>query len=218
MNKENYHKYVFDEQNRGFIGEFDQMYKAEKTESFDSWHQDDVNILDKQLCLQIIEQSNFHTIVDIGCGKGALTHLMKTKDNSVFGLDLSQEAVSIATKRYKDIQFFMIDIKDSNWTNILNQNLHNTDNEGGESRVDCIVCLETLSYAENWTRLIKDFSALGKFALIKLFIPDDPIGCVKSGDELVSEFNIHYNIIEHINFISRGIIILFGKSKLIGEV
>ncbi len=59
MNKGNYHKYVFDMQNRSFIGEFDQMYKAEKTESFDSWHQDDVNILDKQLCLQIIEQSNF---------------------------------------------------------------------------------------------------------------------------------------------------------------
>ena len=49
MNKENYHKYVFDEQNRSFIGEFDQMYKAEKMESFDLWHQDDVNILDKQL-------------------------------------------------------------------------------------------------------------------------------------------------------------------------
>ena len=217
MNKGNYHKYVFDMQNRSFIGEFDQMYKAEKTESFDSWHQDDVNILDKQLCLQIIEQSNYYTIVDIGCGKGALTHLMKTKDNLVFGLDISQEAVSIASRRYNNIQFFMADIKHSNLTNILNKNLHNTDNEG-VATVDCIVCLETLSYVENWKKLIRDFSALGKFALIKLYIPDDPIGYVKNGDEFVSEFNIHFNIVEHIKFVSRGIIILFGKSKLIGEV
>ena len=108
MNKKNYHKYVFDEKSRSFIGEFDQMYKMEKTEKFDSWHQNDVNILDNQSCLQIIEQTNFYTIVDIGC--------------------------------------------------------------------------------------------------------------VKNGDELVSEFNIHFNIVERIKFISRGIIILFGKSKLIGEV
>ena len=54
---------------------------------------------------------------------------MKTKDNLVFGLDISQEAVSIASRRYNNIQFFMADIKHSNWTNILNKNLHNTDNE-----------------------------------------------------------------------------------------
>ena len=142
---------------------------------------------------------------------------MKTKDNLVFGLDISQEAVSIASRRYNNIQFFMADIKHSNLTNILNKNLHNIDNEG-VATVDCIVCLETLSYIENWKRLIRDFSALGKFALIKLYIPDDPIGYVKNGDEFVSEFNIHFNIVEHIKFVSRGIIILFGKSKLIGEV
>ena len=42
-------KYVFDDQSKSFIGEFDQMYKAEKTENFDSWNQDDVNTLDNQL-------------------------------------------------------------------------------------------------------------------------------------------------------------------------
>jgi len=43
-----YHKFVFDIDNRKFVGEFDKMYKAETTEGF-----------------------NF--IVNVGCGNGALT-------------------------------------------------------------------------------------------------------------------------------------------------
>tara|TARA_B100001964_G_scaffold231796_1_gene286838 strand:- start:569 stop:991 length:423 start_codon:yes stop_codon:yes gene_type:complete len=140
---------------------------------------------------------------------------MKTEDNSVVGLDISHEAVSIAGKRYKDIEFLTADINLSDWVNILNQKLTTGTNN---VCVDCIVCLETLSYVKTWKENIQDFSGLGKFALIKLFIPDDPIGYVKNGDEFVSEFNIHFNIVEHIKFVSRGIIILFGKSKLIGEV
>jgi hypothetical protein len=84
--------------------------------------------------------------------------------------------------------------------------------------VDCVVCLETLSYIENWQRVIKDFSTLGKFVLIKLSIPYDPIGYVKNGDVLMSVFKKHYDIVEHIEFINRKMIILFGKSKLIGEL
>ena len=131
MGKKSYRKYVFDQANRKFIGDFEQMYKAEKAECFDSWHQDDVNFLDKQLCLQLVKQSNFNTIMDIGCGKGKLTHLIKTQDNTVFGLDISQEAVSIARKRYKDIEFFSVDIKHPDWTNILYQNLPNGKSSGG---------------------------------------------------------------------------------------
>ena len=215
MDNEGYHKYVFDEQNKRFKGEFEQMYIAEQTEDFDSWHQDDVSFLDKQLCLQLVKQSNFNTIVDIGCGKGAFTHLMKTEDNSVVGLDISHEAVSIAGKRYKDIEFLTADINLSDWVNILNQKLATGTNN---VCVDCIVCLETLSYVKTWKENIQDFSGLGKFALIKLFIPDDPIGYIKSRDKLIREFNKHFDVIEHIDFINRQIIIMFGKSKLIGEL
>ncbi len=215
MDNEDYHKYVFDEKTRSFKGEFEQMYIAEKTEGFDSWHQDDVSFLDKQLCLKLVEQSNFNTLADIGCGKGAFTHLMKTQDNSVIGLDISHEAVSIAGKRYKDIQFFAADIEHSDWANILNQKLTKGMNNVS---VECVVCLETLSYVKTWEKNIQDFSELGKFALIKLFIPDDPIGYIKSRDKLIREFNKHFDVIEHIDFINRQIIIMFGKSKLIGEL
>ena len=98
--------------------------------------------------------------------KGALTNLFKRKDNSVFGSDLSHEAVSIANERYKNIHFFTADVNRSDWINTLNENLSLGLNK---EKLDCIVCLETLSYIENWRRLIKDFSKQGKFALIKLF-------------------------------------------------
>ena len=41
-----YHNFVFDIDNRKFVGEFDKMYKAETTKGFDSWDQDDVTYLD----------------------------------------------------------------------------------------------------------------------------------------------------------------------------
>ena len=94
MNKEGYHKFVFDKKNRKFIGEFEKMYTNEKQEKYDSWHQEDVSIIDKQICLKILNEQNFKTIVDIGCGKGALTNLMKTNENKVFGYDLSKTAIS----------------------------------------------------------------------------------------------------------------------------
>jgi len=90
MNKDGYRKYVFDEENRKFIGEFDRMYAAEKDGNYDSWHQDDVHYLDKQICLKILKQYDFNSILDVGCGKGALTHLMKTENNSVIGCDISK--------------------------------------------------------------------------------------------------------------------------------
>jgi len=215
MDTKSYQEYVFDEQNRSFKGEFEQMYKAEKTEGFDSWHQDDVNFTDKKLCLQILKQSNFNTIVDIGCGKGALTHLMKTKYNKVIGFDISQEAVSIAGNRYQNIPFFSMDIQNSDWKKLLFEHLDNMKSEG---RVDCVVCLETLSYIEKWREVIKDFSLIGKSVLLKLFLPDDPIGYVKNGDEFVTVFNKYFNILEYIKFVNRKMIVIFGESKSIGEL
>ena len=74
-----YHKYVFDVEKRTFIGDFENMYAHESIEKFASWHQDDSRQLQRKICLEILNQYNFNTIVDIGCGKGALTHILKKK-------------------------------------------------------------------------------------------------------------------------------------------
>ena len=74
-----YHKYVFDLKRRKFIGDFDKMYQNESKENFDSWHQDDTRQLQRKIDLSILEDYNFTSILDIGCGKGSLTHILKKK-------------------------------------------------------------------------------------------------------------------------------------------
>ncbi len=49
-----YHKYVFDEERKKFIGDFEKMYSAEEN-SFDSWHQTDRRNIAKQFCNRILD-------------------------------------------------------------------------------------------------------------------------------------------------------------------
>ena len=49
--------------------------------------------------------------------------------------------------------------------------------------------------------------------MISLYIPENPIGFVKSEDELVSEIAKLFNIIEHISLNTRNCVIVFAKGK-----
>jgi trans-aconitate methyltransferase len=194
-----YHKYIFDKSKRKFLGCFEQMYKAEKDSAFDSWHQDDLRHLDLNICRAILDQYVFANILDVGCGKGAFTHLLKKQNNEVLALDISPTAIERARVCYPDIWFEQADVTKEGWIQIVEE-------------YDCVVCLELLSYIDSWRRLIKEFSQLGKYSLIKLFVPDNPIGYVKVVDDLVNEFSRHFKIIEDIRMHNRYHIIIFGKS------
>lgn len=80
-----------------------------------------------------------------------------------------------------------------------------------------VVCLEMLSYVKEWPRLIEDFAGLGAYTLIKLFVPDNPIGYVESMDELTKEFATSMFIIDEIRMVTRSHIILFGRSLSPGQ-
>ena len=69
-----YHKHVFNTKDRTFVGWFEEMYQQEKDSSFDSWHQEDSRQLNRKIALEILSEYNFNRILDIGTGKGALTH------------------------------------------------------------------------------------------------------------------------------------------------
>lgn len=70
-----YHKFVFDTENRLFVGDFETMYQQEDVQNFDSWFQDDMNHLTKRLVLTLLGQYNFNSVLDFGCGKGTFTLL-----------------------------------------------------------------------------------------------------------------------------------------------
>lgn len=115
-----YHKYVFDLEKRELVGDFETMYQNESKENFDSWHQDDSRQLQRKIDLAILEDYNFNKILDIGCGKGSLTHILKKKNNTVIGLDISQTAVDIASERFPDIDFMCSDVNTtSNYNHIV---------------------------------------------------------------------------------------------------
>lgn len=202
-----YQKYVFDIENRQFIGDFEDMYRNEAIEKFDSWHQDDQRQLQRIIDIALIGEYNFSTIVDIGCGKGAFTHLLKKRNNRVIGIDISETAIEVAGERYPDIEFLSSDISDLENFSILIRSLHD------KHKINLVFMSEVLSYIENWSSLLDLISKNTEYLLISLFIPENPIGFVKSEDQLVSAAEKNYEIIDLISLKSRRFTVLLGRSK-----
>jgi len=201
-----YHKFVFDAKNREFVGEFEEMYQQEICSNFDSWHQEDTRQLNRKIALSILEQWNFQSIIDLGCGKGALTHLLKKINNEVVGVDVSQTAVDVARTRYPDIRFEVADTNDIGAFN----NLIDGVCDGG---VDLVFTSECLSYIENWKNIIEASSRKSQFLMISLYIPENPIGFVKSREDLETTVSEYFELLESVHLTKSRFIVLFAKRK-----
>lgn len=199
-----YHRYVFDVDNRKFVGEFELMYQNESKENFDSWHQDDTRQLQRKIDLAILEDYNFERILDIGCGKGSLTHLLKKKNNQVTGIDISPTAVTIASERFADIDFFALDVSNISAFRLFAES---------RGQIDLIFTSEVFSYVENWKELLGEIAKISEYFMISLYIPENPIGFVKSESELVNQVSKHFNIIEHITLNTSSFVIVFAQRK-----
>ena len=195
-----YQRYVFDVEGRRFIGAFEEMYRAELREGFDSWHQDDVGHLSKQVSLALIEGRRFSRILDVGCGKGAFTRLLKTPDNDVLGIDVSETAVAVARDRYRNVEFRQVDLA----AGPLDETVG--------SGFDLLVCLETLSYLESWREQIRAFARAARHALVGLYLPAEPIGFVKTPDDLARAFADSFAVIDEVRLETRRQVLLFGST------
>ena len=176
-----YHKYVFDLVKRRFVGHFEEMYQAERQEGFDSWHQDDLNTrMDVELCQRLLGGRSYSTIIDLGCGKGALTAALATSAQRAVGLDISVTATEIAADRYPNIEFRVFDIAE---TGAVSRELHTYFVDGSVDNL--VVLAQVLSYLENWRELLRAISLSSTDLLVVLYVPEDPIGYVKSMGELI---------------------------------
>ena len=54
--------------------------------------------------INLIDGDNRGTVLDLGCGNGALSKVMHDKGYEVTGIDASKELLDIAKKDYPDIQ------------------------------------------------------------------------------------------------------------------
>lgn len=59
--------------------------------------------------IDLIDDNNCGTVLDLGCGNGALSKAMVDKGYHVIGIDASKELLEIAKKNYPDIHFIDAD-------------------------------------------------------------------------------------------------------------
>ena len=190
-----YHKYVFDSEKRRFVGNFEKMYANEEAERYDPWHSSNLTHLPKLIHYQILNSYNFGRILDFGCGKGAFTHLLKKRNNFVLGLDVSPTAIEKASSMYGSEVDFCV-IKNNDFAPFI------------DKKFDCIICLEILSYIEQWQKVLADIFTFTDYIYISLFIPPNPIGYVKSHEDLISEVSKYFKIIEELIYNRESIFIL----------
>lgn len=173
-----YHKYVFDTDKREFVGQFEAMYQAEDSEGFDSWLERDLRELRKTISYTILSAYSFSRILDIGCGKGTFTHLLKKLNNQVVGIDLSETAIRKAKESFPDIDFRCGDVCDVA--------------RGG--KFDLVIVMGTFAYVAEWPRVVQTIAGVTRWFYVAEYIPPNPIGFVKSPQHLITEVEKHFTI------------------------
>jgi 2-polyprenyl-3-methyl-5-hydroxy-6-metoxy-1,4-benzoquinol methylase len=191
--KNSYHKYVFNKSKRKFVGNFEGMYL---NEDIDPWHSSNLSNPVKKIHIAMLDNYNFNTILDYGCGKGAITHLLKKNNNEVSGVDISSNAIIKAKQMYGHLVDFST-LAEKKWQN---------------KKYELIVCLEVLSYVKQYKQLLETFSILGSHLYLSLYIPKNPIGYVKNFEELIKYVNLFYTIDSKIIYNDESIF-LFLKSN-----
>jgi len=210
-----YHKYVFNEKAREFVGVFEAMYRAEEKEGFDSWNQNDLTHITKQLAMTLLKKcSNIETIADIGCGKGYFTEsiahifhpmLMRAIDISPTAIEKAKERVKFLD--YRIVEYSVMDISKATKNEFCSRLIGDL-----QTFLHLTVCMEVLSYLPNWREVIENISCMAMRVLITLSLPPNPIGYVKSFDELEAEVKKHF-IIKHKIMYNDNLIILMAKIK-----
>jgi trans-aconitate methyltransferase len=193
-----WHPYVFDTDRREFVGKFEDLYRADTEKGFDSWFQSDPRRLEHRLASLLLEQITFSSAIDIGCGKGAFTALLKRRDNRVTGVDLSETAIERARSYFPDIEWVCAPALEY---------------VRAAEPVDLVVTRGTLPYLEEWRELLSATAEKTRYYLVDVYIPDGTIGFVPSHQELEAELEKAFEILELIRLPRRDVGSYLCRSK-----
>jgi predicted TPR repeat methyltransferase len=181
-----YRGYVFDEHKREFRGRFEEMYRAELVEQFDSWGQDNPQRLDLRITKMLVDSLDPRRIVDIGSGKGLLTSFLDGPDRNIVGCDVSETALAVARER--DPRVAYTKLADSSVCSLV-QFLFKSRQELGH--IDVIVMSQVLSYIQEWKSLIEIVFDYSNGVCISLYLPENPIGFVKEWNDVCDMIALH---------------------------
>jgi SAM-dependent methyltransferase len=205
-----YHKYVYDEKSRTLIGEFEELYRNGALKGLDAWHQDslslreDVVIADAMLA-SMNDGRVFRTVVDLGCGKGVLADHLFSNTKRYVGIDVSETAVLTARERFPNMEFVLADIQTSHDLSEVISKCHLVDR-------DLFFSCQTLSFMHDWKGIIEEVTKSFTTVLIILYIPDNPIGYIKSFGGLVDEVGRNFGEISCMYSASGSHIAISGQS------
>jgi ubiquinone/menaquinone biosynthesis C-methylase UbiE len=119
--------------------------------------------------------------------------------------DISTTALDIARARVPHATFVHMDVgSPERWPEL-----------GGAFHV--VTCLELLSYLERWRDVVRQCARVARYALVVLYLPESPIGFVKTHDELAEEFGRHFVVQHDIRSRTSGHLILLGRSRDVKE-
>jgi SAM-dependent methyltransferase len=207
-----YQRFVFDLENRRFVGEFEMMYQAELREGFDSWHQDNLDSrFEVAFIERILRDHRYEKIIDVGCGKGSLTQMMGQYCEKILGVDVSDTAIGEANRRFPSLQFQILDIRNRDGF----CNLVAREAQAGEKST-LFVFSQVLSYIENWSFLLETAMRAGADVLVALYLPVDAIGFVKTESELLCVLQNIGTILFHVESDQTRQHVVLASPRLIG--
>jgi SAM-dependent methyltransferase len=192
-----YHKYIFNEDERKFIGNFQDLYKNEDKDGVDPWHSSDLSTTSKKIHSIMLSDYNYSSILDYGCGKGAFTYFLKKRNNKVYGVDISSNAIKKAKIMYGHLVDFST-LAEKKWK---------------KKEYDLVVCLEVLSYIKQYKQLLETFSIRAEHLYLSLYLPKNPIGFVKNFAELLNQLNLFYTIKSKIIYNEENIFLLAKSNQ-----
>jgi len=116
MKKKIYSDYIIQKDSSGlkkYIADYEGMYKN----CDDPHYQSNFNKLEIDFVVQTVKKVwrmfNLNSVIDVGCGLGFLSnHIFKELGNpKFFACDISETAISKASKKFKNINFFQFDLE-----------------------------------------------------------------------------------------------------------
>jgi len=122
---------------------------------------------DEKIIKKWIDELDFESIIDLGCGSGRFTHLFEGK--KYVGIDISDRLIRESRNRYPDLRFSTMRVEDA---------------KEFKEKFDLVFSYTTLEHIaeDTWPQAVEAIKSIGKKAIIVEPVGFDSVGYCFSHD------------------------------------